>query len=326
LPAVSEEFGFTLHDEAGHPGGEIGFTYRAASPADPRRRLELLLVERKLDYRLDLKTNHARVVATTLCLPTTTDDVLPIPPDVPPAHHGETIGWDYELRLVEERLGPDAVWTAPIRVDALPVSHRLVSSEPPSPVTTVGHLLRSAPRARSYTGSESAGELGFLTVGVLVIGAVSIVAGLLTGALVGVLVGGPIVAIGLLIGWVWLRSRRYAIDDVRVHIPDRVARRGQPLTVEVERGSRHRLEVGLEAVEIYLATVGRTRSGIVRSVVERWQPVGDGPIRLLTSVSDPVSYPGEEVALHWFVLVRDASLDTNDANLTTVRHPVALVP
>jgi hypothetical protein len=323
---VGEGFGFTLHDEVSHPGGEIRFTYRSASPTDPPRRLELLLVERKLELRLDLKTNHARVVAGTRCLSTTTDDVLPIPPDVPPAHQGETIGWDYELRLVEERLGPDAVWTAPIRIDALPVSHRPASSEPPSPVTTVGHLMRSAPRDRSSTASESADGLGFLTVGLLVLGAAFIVAGPLTGELVGVLVGGPVVVLGLLVGWAWLRYRRHAIDDVRVHIPERVARRGRPLTVEVDRGSRHRLEVGLEAVEIHLATVGRTRKGLVRSVVERWQPVGDGPVRLLTSVSDPVSYPGEEVALHWFVLVRDASLDTNDANLTTVRHPVALVP
>ena len=80
-------------------------------------RVELLLVERKLKAQFDIKQNHSRVVETVAVAPGETAIELIVPAWVPDTYSGETVGWDYEVRVVGDDLGPDPHRIVPVVID-----------------------------------------------------------------------------------------------------------------------------------------------------------------------------------------------------------------
>jgi hypothetical protein len=219
-------------------------------------------------------------------------------------------------------LGPDARWTAPVDVLAAPLGHDGTAAED---VRVPARLFSSAPLRSSPLQPRDVGSAARFSTELVVAGLVL----LALWALTRVPLLGFVAASALLFGlaglWSWRRHRRHGLADVRVRLREQGVRRGRPFTVDIENPSRRPLEIGRYAVEIRLESNGRRPVGYTHPVVVEWLAVEQGTIRLPTSPDDPVSYAGEYVALHWFVLVRDASLEPSLRDLTTLQFPVAVV-
>ena len=123
----------------------------------------------------------------------------------------------------------------------------------------------------------------------------------------------------------WRTHGRLNIDDVEIVVPTDPVRLGSPVPVRVVDPRGRRLEVGLQAVEFALSNVGQRRTSLIEVVVERWQPVTAPDVALPTGPGEPAGFSGEEVALHWVVVVRDAGCRPKDQPLATRSVPIALV-
>lgn len=284
-------------------------------------RVELVLIERKLAVKLDARRTHVRVLSTVEV--SAADDVVavPIPTDVPAAHHGETLAWDHEVRLVVDRLGPDAVVSVPVAVlgevasaDRHPDAHAALD-----PAT-------SRAVALSSPLTPSAGDYVFLLVPLVAFAAFMVWLGLANGQ--------PVVwGIGLIVGAlaayvvrVMLQQRRLRLPETFLSVPEDSVRRGGPVEVMVSSHAPAGLELGLQQVEVVVSSNGRQNTSVSRVVSERWQRAVPGPNHIGIGADEPSTYEGREVALRWVVALQDPRLPEAKRALSRRRTAVRVMP
>lgn len=277
-------------------------------------RVELLLVERKVKSTMDSKRNNA-IVITTVDVPAETDvvDVF-VPRHLPNAYEGETIGWDYELRVVGDKMGPDrhdemAVSITPGPVD-LAGSGVILTSSKATGLARVGQSLGS---------SMNSTLLWFGGAGI-----VALLIGLASGNPGWLIGGGIILAIS---AWVAVRSWKYSrtnLESIAFDVPNRNLHLGDPVTVHVDNTGSRTLEVGLIAIEYLIVHGKNSDTAAQQRVYEHWVPVVGRQVQLPTDPRQPSGYPGKEVALHWLVGLHEGGVSHQQQLFTERVIPIGL--
>ena len=278
-------------------------------------RVELLLVERKVKSQMDGKRNNA-IVVNKVDVPEATDIVeVSVPWHLPNAYEGETIAWDYELRVVGDKLGRDhhdemAVTIAPnVPVELKGSGVTLQSSK------ATGLLRVGQPRSKSLSSSA------LWSVGA---GVVAMLVGLAASSMTFVIAGGLMLVFGAYSAWSAWKYKGSNLDDVPFDVPQRTNRLGEPVTVTVGGISSKSLEVGLLAVEYLIVHGKNSDTAASHRVHEHFLPVMGRSLQLATSASAPSGYPGTEVALHWMVALREAGVPEKQQNFTMRLIPIGL--
>lgn len=277
-------------------------------------RVELLLLERKLKATFE-KERHP-VVLTSVDVPDGQDVVeVFVPRFAPNAYDGETIAWDYELKVVGDQLGRDDH-------DEMPVT---ITAEQPVDLAGSGVVLQSS-KATVLTGIGKSPNKSLYSMA-LWLGGTGIFCLLLglSGDKIVFTVGG-----GLLLGlagyaafraWSYLRNN---LEGVAFDVPNRSVRLGEPITALVADTSSKSLEVGIVAIEYYIVHGKNSDMAVAKTVHEHWVPLVGRQVQLPTAASQPSGYPGKEIALHWMVGIRESGLSTSRQLFTQRLIPVAI--
>lgn len=278
-------------------------------------RVELLLWEHKVAKHFGPAHDHA-IVANSVSVPDGQDVVeVSVPWHLPNAYAGETIGWDYELRVVGDKLGRDDH-------DGMVVT---ISPEVPVDLKGSGSSLLAS-RATQLDRVGAPRRKALISTGLWsgALGIVSLLVGLAGGRMVFTIGGAVILAFA---GFSAFQAWRYTqsnLDGVSFEVKNVQARLGESISVMVDDTSSTSLEVGLLMIEYYIVKGNNTSTATDTRVFEHWVPVVGRQVQLPIPADRPSGYPGTEIALHWMVGLREAGLPANRQLFTQRLIPVGI--
>ncbi len=289
-------------DAAASRGGAFHIRIGRDSSDTRSATAELLLIERKVGVVLNVKRNNSRSVSSIVIEPGVHEAAVPVPIDAPDTYTGETIGWDYELRLSAHRVGADDTFVTPVvvRGDAE------TSARHPAATTAIGTQQFSRPSLLAGTLNPDAATNAILIIGLSACAAFLTWLALAKG-LYFLLAFSGFLALMVVVLVVYLIRGGYPVNKVTWTVPDEPITLGTAATVAVDRVGHPQLELGLRATEICVLPNGRTNEGVSKLLVERWVPVVSDILEIPILPTDVVSYPGEEVAVLWVMVLRLAS-------------------
>jgi hypothetical protein len=271
-------------------------------------------VERKVKSAMDNKRNNA-IVVNKVDVPPETDVVdVSVPRHLPNAYEGATIGWDYELRVAGDKMGPDrhdemAVTITPGPVDLAGSGVILTTSK----ATGLGRIGQSPGSTMNSTLLWFGGA-----------GIVALLIGLSSGNNGWLIGGGIVLAIS---AWIAVRSWKYSrtnIESIAFDVPNRNLHLGEPVTVHVDNTDSRALEAGLIAIEFVIVHGKNSDTTVQHRVFEHWVPVVGRQVQLPTDPRQPSGYPGKEVALHWLVGLREGGVSEQQQKFTERVIPIGL--
>lgn len=278
-------------------------------------RVELLLLEHKVSKHFGPGHDHAIVVNSVTVADGQDVVEVSVPWHLPNAYAGETIAWDYELRVVGDKLGRDhndgMVVTISPEVQAKPQGSGLsLLSSRATQLDRVG-----AHRRKSLISSAlwSAG-----------IGIVSLVVGLVGERTVFTVVGVLALLFAAFSAWQTWQYTHTNLDEVSFEVRNVQARLGESIGVTVSDTSSRSLEVGLLMIEYFIVKGKNTSTATDTNVYEHWMPVVGRQMQLPIPADRPSGYPGTEIALHWMVALREAGLPANRQLFTQRVIPVGI--
>jgi hypothetical protein len=268
--------------------------------------LVILEVKKKRHQIIEVGSIPPRTISTAAVGDGAQRVRLAIPADLPAAYGGETIGWTYELRLSGDRRGTDDMVSAPVEIVPSRGSGANGDRRTSRPLATSRVI-----KAPGHDG----GSLLLFGLGLLVSAAGFAWFGLTVAdeaaeyGVVAVVVG--LAAFGSLYClWATFLSSTRKLSDVSFLVRNPVVESGQPLEVEIDSGGVGPLELRLRCVEMTFVGGTRGQPGSsggssphtrMHDVVEHVVPVVGDHVRVPTPSTTLDSYPGEQVALHWFL-------------------------
>lgn len=282
-------------------------------------RAELLLVERKLEIKFNARVNYSTVVAEVVFADGADTAELVVPAWLTDTHRGTTVGWDYEVRLIGDRVGLDAE-----RIEAV-----AIGGDVPTDTTAEGAplLTTSRPARLGFLGAPVGSGMRDLIVMFGLAGVAALVFGLAADVIPFLVAGVVLLLIALATVPSLRLHRRINIDDIEIVLPEGPIRLGSSVAVSIRDPRSRRLEVGLIAIEYAVDSNGKHRVARTETIIDRWRSAAvDGtPTPLDIGSDEPPGFAGEEVALHWIIGVRDAGCRPKDQRLATRLAPVAVV-
>lgn len=278
-------------------------------------RVELVLLEHKVSKQFGPGHDHP-IVVNSVTVPDGQDIVeVTVPWHVPCAYAGETIGWDYELRVVGDKLGRDhrdgMVVTISPEVQAKPQGGGVT-------------LLSSRATQLDRVGAPKHKSLVSTALWSAVIGAVSLVVGVAGNKIVFTVGGVVILLFAAFSGWQTWRYSHTNLDEVSFEVQNVQARLGESIGVTVMDTSSRSLEVGLMMIEYFIVKGKNTSTATDTKVYEHWMPVVGRQIQLQIPADRPSGYPGTEIAVHWMVGLREAGLPASRQLFTQRVIPVGI--
>ena len=103
--------------------------------------------------------------------------------------------------------------------------------------------------------------------------------------------------------WKMTFSTARRMSRISLKVTTQRVRRGDQVEVLVDTGGLQNLEVGLVYTEIAVIR-GEKISTESSTIIERFQPAVDGTVLIPTLPTDPINYPGKDVALHCLAELR----------------------
>lgn len=304
-----------------HPSATRGGTFTVRVDGDRTgyrdSRVELLLVERKFERKYETKLNYAIVISTT-SLGAADQCVVEVPKHLPNTYRGEAIGWDYELRLVGDRAGPDHEQVVPVWI--------LGDAPTDRSAPDLRDLRSSASAVRAHIFGYHRGSVREAFIACAVLGLASTVIGLLNGWLFLWIGGVVLLLMAVPIAISLVRHRRLHLDSVPFEVPEDPVRLGGTVTVRVQAPVERPLEVCLLAVATFLTGGGNgRRHGLSRRVYEHTRPALGSTVELQVPADQPAGYAGDEIAVHWMVILRDPAVPERQQGLASRVVPISVM-
>ncbi len=200
-------------------------------------RAEFVLTERKKIANL-YKRTHERVLSTAEIAASASSVELAVPDWAPDTYSGDSIYWDYSVRVIGDRPGPDVERAEPIRV----AGGAMVPY-------VDGHwsLLRSYPArlARSaMTGTEPRVP-GWVPLALFAVVGAAVLVGYVLDSEVAMGICGVFVIVPLVYLYVWLTGSPIDMSDLVLTVPEEPLRLGTAARITVVNPSNLRLEIGI---------------------------------------------------------------------------------
>jgi hypothetical protein len=298
-------------------GGCIGVSVVGERDGLRSLRAELVLTERKKIANL-YKRTHERVLANAELANSDASVDLMVPDWAPDTYSGDSIDWDYSVRVIGDRLGPDFERAETIRV----AGGAMVPYER-GPL----NLLRSYPArlARSaMTGTEPRAP-GWVPLALFAVVGVAVLVGYVFDSEVAMAICAMFVIVPLAYLYVWLTGSPIDMSDLVLTVPEEPLRLGTAACITVANPSNLRLEIGIRAIEVAVTKSKHSYAAHTEVVVERFEPLTGSEALLPIGEGDPPGYAGEQIALHWIALARALDHTTTVGGRPWVGVPIGVV-